>query len=145
MRKFIGLSGLVLGLLFGVPALAQTNVNPVTTLPNAVSGGNSEVDGTIGSTNVWQLVFASVKFPSVRTGCLIQNTSTDLQRVAFVAPVGGTTTAPTSTTAGFPIAVAAGTGQPGGWINCATGAGASLQDAIYILGTSGDTFRAQQE
>ena len=132
MRKSLSL--LIGGLLLTTGALAQSTV-PVTTQAQAVLSGNAS--STITVTNTFQQVWPQASASASRKGCLIMNTSTDRQWVFFGS-------SPTKAAA-IPLEAATATNGAGGWVSCSTGAGAALQDQVWITGTAGDTYVAAQQ
>lgn len=44
-----------------------------------------------------------------------------------------------------PLEAAPAATGAGGFVSCSTGAGQTLQDAVWIAGTSGDTYVAKQQ
>lgn len=143
------LAGLLLaGLTVGPKAWAQA---PVVTQPGAANSGDAS--GTLAATNVFQLVWAG-QGPSnggnfQRRGCLVLNNSaTNRQWVYFQGPGMTTPTAGNAATikaASIPLEAAPAANGQGGYVSCATGAGQTLQDAVWIAGTIGDSYVAKQQ
>jgi hypothetical protein len=129
---------LVIWLILGTSVRAQTQA--VQTLPS--KGYSGDASSTIAVTNTFQTIWNSFSPTNAtqRKGCLIINTSTDLMWVYFGAD--GDTPAKAKS---VPLNPAASSGELGGWVSCATGAGSALQDHVWITGTSGDAYVAKQQ
>lgn len=137
------------GALLCPAALAQQSV---VTTPQASNSGNSS--STIASSTQFQQIWASQANPSSggtsghRNGCLVMNLSTDRQWVYFQGPGMATPTSGNTSTIkdlAVPLEPAPATNGAGGYVLCATSAGGALQDAVWILGTSGDKFYANRQ
>lgn len=116
----------------GARGIAQQAV--VTTGSSASSG---DASGTIASTNVWQQVWPQASAGQPRHGCLVLNNDTTRAWVYFGASP--------SKAAAVPLEPATATNAAGGWVSCATGTGATLQDQVWVTGTSGSQFIAKQQ
>lgn len=148
LKQKIAAGILLLGLAIGQKALGQ---QAVVTQPGAANSGDAS--GTIVATNVFQLVWAG-QGPAnggnyQRRGCLVlNNSSTNRQWVYFQGPGMTTPTAANAATikaASVPLEAAPAANGMGGYVSCATGAGQTLQDAVWIAGTIGDTYVAKQQ
>ncbi len=124
----------------------------VVTQPGKANSG--EASSTIVASDVFQLVWASHAQPNgastngPRSGCLVVNNSTHTQWVYFQGPGMTTPTAGNSSTleaVSIPLTAAGLANTAGGNVSCATGAGQTLQDAVWIAGTMGDTYVAKQQ
>lgn len=124
----------------------------VVTQPGVAN--SADASGAIVSSTLFQQIWPSSANPGSggpsghRAGCLVLNNSTDEQWVYFQG-LG----MPTPTSGNFatikaesiPLNVAAATNDAGGLVTCATGSGQTLQDSVWIAGTSGDTYVAKQQ
>jgi hypothetical protein len=119
----------LLGLVFAVPAGAQTYTVPV---PVQTTTGSS----TITVTSTFQNVFSA---NATRKGCLIINTDVNEQWV-FFGPIANATKA-----LSVPLNPATSAGLAGGQVTCATTSGGVLTDQISITGTATGTFVANSQ
>lgn len=101
-------------------ASATISVAPLTTTPAA---------GTVTTHGTFQTALAS---SGSRKGCLIQNTSTDVELVYFGANGSATTTN------SIALAAAAATGGAGGAVTCAVGGLGVATDNIAITSKAAD-------
>ena len=119
---------LLIALLICLPTLGQAQ-SPVITQAYGVTTKNSS--STIGSTGVFQSLWAATVLPQRRAACTVQNNGTHTMYV-FFGPIASATTATS-------ITLAAGQS-----VTCNT-TGSTLQDQVSITGTTSDAFYAAQQ
>lgn len=139
-----------LGLLAPSWAIAQQGAPPVTTFPSGANSGNacSGAGCTVASSSLFQQIWAATDSTRKRTGCLVMNVSTHGQYVYFQGPGMVTPTAGNYAIVqalSVPLNPVASPAVAGGWVQCANGAGATLQDSVWIGGTAGDAYYANQQ
>lgn len=142
---------LALGLLMA-SAVDSRAQSPVLTQPGQANSG--EGSGTLAATDTFQLIWASARNPTsigslgYRNGCLVLNNSTHTEWVYFQGPGMDTPNASNAAAIkakSIPLTAATVANTLGGYVNCITGAGQALQDAVWIAGTQNDTFVAKQQ
>lgn len=109
---------------------------PYNTIPQAApcsAPPTTMTGGTIAVTNTFQLILAAgsslTSTTQPRSACVVQNNGSNNMWVYFLK-TGGTAA---SKAASIVL-------QPGQFLYCQNAAGQVLQDAIYITGTSTDTY-----
>jgi hypothetical protein len=146
-QKVQWLLGAALLLLMVSPLAAQQQGATVVTSPSIANSGDAS--GTITATGTFQLIWAAVPSNQKRAGCLVLNNAVNRQWVYFQGPGMTTPTAGNAATikaASVPLEPASVVNAQGGFVSCSiTGAGATLQDAVWITGTAADTYVAKQQ
>lgn len=136
----LGASAIAWALVFAPPPTrAQV---PVITQPSV--GNSANASGTIASTNTWQVIWNAATILSPRRGCIVVNNATHEEWVYFQGPTDAAPSGSASEALAIPLNVATANNAAGGSLNCTIG-GVVLQDKVWITGTSGDTFVAEQQ
>lgn len=114
--------------LVGLVSVAEAQ-QPVLTSPLRVSNNNRS--GTIIATDTFQSIAAAeTSTQRGRTGCLVQNLSTNNKMYVFFGPIASALTTTSIMIAG------------GQTVSCATTSGGVITDQVSVTGTVGDAFYA---